>query len=226
MSITKQKYMCMDISNKTLLIGGGGSYIWLLYGYICRKLKDDNNYLKKYKNIVGVSAGGFLACLIISGINLEVLKMKYIDMFYNYKKKLRENNQQTNLTFKENLKLLKQLLIQELPQNAYILCSNKLHLIATKVNSLFNMKKICYNTYSSNNDLLDKLFKMSYLPYICGNSFSNDGIIDGFDDSCIVGCCCSNLCNVTYLCITIFRKSSIHVLSSPSVEFINNNFHF
>ena len=84
-----------------------------------------------------------------------------------------------NISIFKYLDIIKDFYKTHLPPDAYILCSNKLHIQTIAVKALYKGNVECFHIFTSNDDLIDKMFKACHIPFFC-NTFTNDGYIDRF----------------------------------------------
>lgn len=193
---------------KTLLLGGGGCKFWYSAGRIHKSIELDKEYLNKFDKIVGVSAGGLLGCLIISKCDLNIIKENAI--------KLINKNKSISLSILNCFDLLKTFFRENLPRNAYQLCSNILHIQTIK---LYSCAVECFNVFSSNEDLIDKIFKGCHIPILSGG-ITNEGYIDRIFDRCKDNCC--NSTNIEKIVNDDFEF--ISAFKTPNEAYILNSF--
>lgn len=194
-------------NHKTLLIGGGGLMFWYYIGVISKKLKNDANYIDNFHTIVGVSCGSLVGCLVVSKCDIETIKNDAIQLVNTL--------QLNNLSIFNCLHIIRDFYKKHLPPNAYILCSNKLHIQSI---SLYKGEVVCFNMFTSNDDLIDKLFKACHIPFM-SNTITNDGYIDRCINRCKEGCCDSKnteIISIPYLSLDMFRV--------PDEKYINDNY--
>ena len=131
-------------------------------------------------------------------------------------------DKQCRYTICHCLDVIKDYLLNALPENAHILCSNKLHI---QTIYLPHCKSHCFNQFSSKADLVDKIIKSCHIPIITG-SITNEGYIDRLGDYCcscetVEGTQVSRIFNL-YTFKTLFELKNIFVI--PDETYIETNF--
>lgn len=146
-----------------LVITGGGNKLSYLLG-IKKYIEDNNIYIEKYN---GSSIGSIIVALMACGISNN----KIIDNYYSSKKS------------NTKMKSLKNFLELVLPQNAHILCSNKIS-VSTSLKKACSLENKIYNKFESRNDLINILMASSSFPYFINknifHSYRNSKYTDGF----------------------------------------------
>jgi hypothetical protein len=172
-----------NLNSKTLLIGGCGSKFWYFAGILQNRIEKDKKYIDNFDKIVGISGGSLLGCFVICNCDLLVIKKEIIKLT----NKLQINKQ---FTIFKCLDIIKEFYKNNLPEDAYILCSNKLHI---QTIHLYSCSTCCFHTFTSNDDLIDKLMKACHIPFLC-NTFTNEGYIDRLLNVSKKDCCDNNIC--------------------------------
>ena len=169
----------------------------------------NKDYIQQFDKIIGISGGNLLACLIISNCDLLIIKQKIIEI---------TNTIKTNKTsvFKY-LDIIKQFYKENLPDNAYILCSNKLHIQSIHI---YSCSVVCFHTFSSNDDLIDKLLKSCHIPFLC-NTITNEGYIDRMWNSGKNNCCHHS---TEKLILDTNLSNTLDLLNFPDETFIQTQF--
>jgi hypothetical protein len=211
----QQQIICVENTNntnkKTLLIGGCGIKFWYFAGIIQRHIELNKDYIHTFDKIIGISGGGLLACFVISNCDLLIIKHKIIEV---------TNTIKTNkVSIFKYLDIIKQFYKENLPDNAYILCSNKLHIQTIHLHSL---SVVCFHTFSSNDDLIDKLMKSCHIPFLC-NTITNEGYVDRMWNSGKNNCCYHSN-NTEKLILDTNLSCFIDLLKFPDETFIQTQF--
>ena len=198
--------------DKILLLGGGGSKFWYYAGQIQSRIDKDPEYIDKFDKIVGISAGSLLGSLlgifVCSKCDLRMIRQKSIELVVSMKTI-------PNTIFK-CLEILRDFCEKHLPENAYILCTDKLHI---QTFHLYSCKSVCFHKFSSNSDLIDKFMKAAHIPLLC-SSITNDGYVDRCEDVGKAGCCDStNIDKIVGEDFNIFDMMCV-----PDEEFITTKF--
>jgi hypothetical protein len=200
---------CNAKTKKTLLLGGGGSKFWYLAGKLYSNTKENPEYIQGFDTIVGISAGSLIGAFAVSGCDLEKIKDGVIEITNQTLEKL--------FSIFHVLDIVKDFTRKQLPENAYQLCTNKLHI---QTIHLYTGKVICFHTFSSNDDLVDKLMKACHVPFLC-NSITNEGYIDRIFDVGKHGCCHS--LNVEKIQVDE-QWDVLNMIQIPSQKTIKNQF--
>lgn len=156
-----------------LVISGGGVKLFYFLGIYSMLHTLQNNKIIKIKSYSGISSGSVFITLMACKINIPfILKKykKYISLF-----------QQRNKLKITKFKLLENFLYEILPEDAHIICSNKVYITTTQVSLPF--KKITFNQYNSKKDLIEKLLTSTSFPFLVNeniyHSYDNKKYIDG-----------------------------------------------
>lgn len=201
-----------ELSNKkTLLIGGGGSKFWHFAGIIQRKIENNKEYIDNLDIIIGVSVGSLLATFVICKCDLNEIKEKVVTITNNIKEK--------PMLISNCLDIIRDFLQETLPENAYLLCSNKLHIQAIH---LYSLSFVCFHTFVSNSDLIDKIMKACHIPVLCNCQITNEGYIDRIIDTGKNNCCNSKNIEI------IINKNKFNIKDIFMVadeKFIHSQFH-
>jgi hypothetical protein len=194
-------------SKKTLLVGGGGSLFWHYAGKIHKKILENDKYIDEFEVVAGVSTGSMIGCFIVSKCDLITIKREAIELVKSLKTK--------PLMITKCLDILKEFCKKQLPEDAYKLCSGKLHI---QTIHLLSCQVVCFNNFVSNDDLVDKVLKACHIPLLC-NGITNDGYIDRFFNKCKMGCCESLDTEEISVCSNL-----IDCLKVPDENFIQDKF--
>lgn len=208
---------------KTLLLGGGGSKFWFYAGIVYQRCQDNPSYIDDFDKIVSCSCGSVLAPFFICQMDFLHIKADLIDItnkVLDKHKDAKENK--SRYTICNCLDIIKDYLVKTLPENAHILCSNKLHI---QTIYLPHCKSHCFHHFSSKEDLVDKIIKSCHIPIITG-SITNEGYIDRLGDYCcscdiVEGSAISQIFNL-YTYKTLFELKNIFVI--PDETYIETNF--
>ena len=176
----------------------------------------NSTYIDEFDAIVSCSCGSILAPFIICKMDLIQFKKEIIEITNTIMNT--ENKEQCLYTICNCLHIIKDYLLKSLPENAHILCSNKLHI---QTIYLPHCKSHCFHDFSSKEDLVDKIIKSCHIPIITG-SITNDGYIDRVCDCC---CYCESVkdSNISKIGIdSIFDLKNIFVI--PDEKYIERNF--
>jgi len=156
--------------------------------------------------VIGCSVGSLLGAFIVSKCSLIEIKNKVIHL----------TNTITNKPFfiVNCLDIIQDFLKEHLPQDAYQLCSHKLHI---QTIHLYTFQSKCFHSFSSNDDLIDKIMKACHIPLL-GKSITNEGYMDRMFDIGKEDCCHS--------CYTekITNNKVFNIFSIPNEEFIESQF--
>jgi hypothetical protein len=156
--------------------------------------------------IIGCSVGSLLGTFIVSKCSLLEIKKKVIEL----------TNSITSKPFFifDCFNIIKEFLKEHLPKDAYQLCSHKLHIQTLH----YTGKVVCFHSFSSNDDLIDKIMKACHVPFL-GKSITNEGYMDRLLDIGKEDCCHS--------CYTekITNNKVFNIFSIPNEEFIESQFH-
>ena len=193
---------------KTLILGGGGSKFWYYAGQIQSRIDKHPEYIDSFEKIVGISAGSLLGIFTCSKCDLRIIRQKSIELVVSMKTK--------PTTIFKCLEILREFCENNLPENAYVLCSNKLHIQTIHI---YSCTSVCFHTFSSNADLIDKFMKAAHIPLLC-SSMTNDGYIDRCADIGKSGCCDST--NIEKIVCPDFNLFDI--IRVPDEAFIETQF--
>lgn len=197
-----------DISTYTcpqeidVIISCGGFYGFYVLGVskILNKLEKEGRV--KIHRYAGSSVGAICSVLMCSGVSPE----KTISIYHDL------------LNHSNYFNRLKTILLDILPLDAYIQCSGKVNIIATRI-TLFGFQKEIFNRFTSNEDLVEACIASSNCPYFVSPylyyTYKNKAYIDG--------CFCSILPvfqdaeESSQLCIRLFYlKNSIYNMLIPN----------
>jgi len=160
------KYNYFDV-----ILSGGGFKGYYHLG-LCKILKhfEKNNKIK-IRNIIGTSTGAISAIIYVCNIDYN----KWIDSFYNIKENIHKSDlHQTVIEIMKN----------ELPNNAYKLCNDKIKITVSKL-TLFGFVEEIFDKFESNDHLLKVLSASIKIPFLTSNSILGEKInnhyyYDGF----------------------------------------------
>ena len=141
-----------------LIVGGGGNKISYLLGI--KKYFEDKEI--KFKKFSGSSSGAIFCLLIICNISNQDIINHY------YKIQIKALKAMKSIECK--LDYIKYFLQGIIPSNAYQLCSNKLYVSTTEVDS-FSWKNKFFNQFDNNNDLINCILASCSVPYVINNKF-------------------------------------------------------
>ena len=156
-----------------LVISGGGVKLFYFIGmyYFFKKLQDKK--IIKFKSYSAISSGSVFIVLMACNINIHLLLKtykKYIILFH----------QRHRLCFSKML-LLKHFLYEILPKDAHILCTNKVYISMTQIDSF--PRKVTFNKFKSKKDLIEILLASSSFPFLVNKNiyykYKNHKYIDG-----------------------------------------------
>jgi len=228
---------------KTLLLGGGGPKFWFYAGIVYQRCQNNPSYIDDFDTIVSCSCGSVLAPFFICKMDFLQIKKELIDITNKmmntkteetdtykqdtykqdtYKQDTEETKDKCRYTICNCLDIVREYLLNTLPENAHILCSNKLHI---QTIYLPHCKSHCFNLFSSKEELVDKIIKSCHIPIITG-SITNEGYIDRLGDYCcsceaVEGTHVSRIFNL-YTYKTLFELKNIFVI--PDETYIETNF--
>ena len=160
------KYNYFDV----ILAGGGfkGYYHLGLYK-ILKHLEKKNKIKIRY--IVGTSTGAISAIIYVCNLDFN----RWVDTFY----KIKENMHKSDL-HKTVIEIMK----DELPENAYQLCTNRIKITTSKL-TMFGFVEEIFDKFDSNDHLLQVLSASIKIPYLTSKSIFGEKInsyyyYDGF----------------------------------------------
>ena len=190
----------------SLLLGGAGSCFWYYAGKIQYHIEKNPHYIESFDKVFGVSVGSLLGCFVVSKCDLLVFKQKIIEITNEIKEK--------PFLIWGCLDIIRKFCQDHLPDNAYLLCSNKLHI---QTFHLYSLSTICFHEFSSNDDLIDKIIKSCHIPFFC-NGITNEGYIDRMFDTCNQTCCAS-----THIISIKNSNDNLHVNVWDFMKIANEN---
>ena len=156
-----------------LVISGGGVKLFYFIGMYCLFRKIIKRDIIKIQSYSAISSGSvfitLMACDICPSKIIKIYK-KYILLF----------QQRLKLNISK-FKLLERFLYEILPDNAHIICTNKVFITTTLLN--FPLKKITFSKFTCKKDLVDILLCSSSFPILVNKSiyktYKNKNYIDG-----------------------------------------------
>jgi hypothetical protein len=188
-----------------VLLGGGGAYFWWYIG-LFKGLGTE--FFERYNRVYGVSTGSIAGGFLLSGLDLDTLVEEF--------KLFNENNKHcihpTNIL--KMIPLLREFCIQLCPVDAYKRCTGKLHVVVYK-----DLRRTCYNTFVSNEDLIDKILESCHIPLMKdGTLFHENNTMDAIYDK---PCWCHYTKDVTRFSPTHCPSFKLRdVLVSPTDDYI------
>lgn len=166
-------YNDFDIKHKyfdLILAGGGFKGYYHLGLFKILKHHEKQNKIK-IRHIVGTSTGAISAVIYACDLDFN----RWINTFY----KIKENIHKSDL-HQTVINILK----DELPENAYQICTNKIKISTSKL-TIFGFVEIMFDKFESNEHLLQVLSGSIKIPYLTskslfGEKINNNYYYDGF----------------------------------------------
>jgi hypothetical protein len=152
-----------------IISGGGVKYFYMIGIKIVLDILERNNILKinRYSSL---SSGCVSIVMMACNVNNTILIKKYKKYIILDK-----------ISKLPKLKLLQLFLAETLPDNAHLLCNNRVFITATELDYI--PKKVIFSKYKSKKDLINKIMCSVSFPYFINKDYyynlNNKKYIDG-----------------------------------------------
>jgi hypothetical protein len=132
-----------------IVISVGGFYGFFVIGTdkITRRLEKEGKM--KIKRYAGSSVGAICSILMASGVHGDQIIEIYNNLIYQ----------------RDYFKLLRQEILQLLPKDAHVRCTDRVFIAATEI-TWFGLKKVVFSNYKNNEDLVDAALASSNMPFL------------------------------------------------------------